>query len=119
MKKFIVMAMLTIGTTVFADDYKYLTVGYNSTEKSIELTTIQKITFENNQMVVATSDGEQTFPQAQLEKMFFSQTATGVKEVQSSEPKVQGSVLYDLTGRRVEKASKGIYIVDGRKIVIK
>ena len=29
------------------------------------------------------------------------------------------TVIYDLTGRRVEKAEKGIYIVNGKKMVIK
>ncbi len=31
----------------------------------------------------------------------------------------QTTVIYDLTGRRVEKMEKGIYIVNGRKVVIK
>ena len=43
--------------------------------------------------------------------------ATGIE---SSVPEAQGSqLIYDLTGRRVEKATKGIYIVNGRKVVIK
>ena len=29
------------------------------------------------------------------------------------------SVIYDLLGRRVEKMDKGIYIVNGRKVVVK
>ena len=31
----------------------------------------------------------------------------------------QTTVIYDLTGRRVEKMEKGIYIVNGRKVVVK
>ena len=31
----------------------------------------------------------------------------------------QTTVIYDLRGRRVEKATKGIYIVGGRKVVLK
>jgi hypothetical protein len=31
----------------------------------------------------------------------------------------QTTVIYDLQGRRVENPTKGIYIVKGRKVVIK
>lgn len=118
MKKLIIMAMLAIGTTAFAEDYKYLTMAYNSVEQSIELATVQKITFEGGQVVVATSEGNQTFPQSQMEKMFFSQTPTAVKSV-TAEANEAEKAIYDLTGRRVQKATKGIYIIDGKKVVIK
>lgn len=29
------------------------------------------------------------------------------------------SVIYDMTGRRVEKATKGMYIIDGKKVMVK
>ena len=31
----------------------------------------------------------------------------------------QTSVVYNLNGQRVEKAAKGLYIVNGRKVVLK
>jgi hypothetical protein len=31
----------------------------------------------------------------------------------------ESATLYDLSGRRVEKATKGIYIVNGKKIAVK
>ena len=40
---------------------------------------------------------------------------TGIDAVEAEEE----VVIYDLTGRRVEKMEKGIYIVNGRKVVIK
>jgi hypothetical protein len=44
-------------------------------------------------------------------------TETGID---NSEFRIQNSeFIYDLTGRRVEKMKKGIYIVDGKKVVIK
>ena len=40
--------------------------------------------------------------------------------IESPMLEAQGSqLIYDLTGRRVEKAEKGIYIVNGKKVVIK
>ena len=32
---------------------------------------------------------------------------------------VQGTVIYDLTGRRVEHATRGLYIINGKKVVVK
>lgn len=39
----------------------------------------------------------------------------GIEQVTNDD----AAVIYDLTGRRVEKASKGIYIVNGKKVVLK
>ena len=41
--------------------------------------------------------------------------ATGIAEVESSTP--SAAVIYDLSGRRVEKAVKGIYIINGKKVL--
>ena len=41
--------------------------------------------------------------------------STGIENVESDEE----LVIYDLAGRRVQKMEKGIYIVNGRKVVIK
>ena len=39
----------------------------------------------------------------------------GIEQVTNDD----AAVIYDLTGRRVEKASKGIYIVNGKKVVLR
>ena len=31
----------------------------------------------------------------------------------------QFSIVYDLQGRKVEKTAKGVYVIDGKKVVIK
>lgn len=43
-------------------------------------------------------------------------TATGIH---GTENDAKAAVIYDLAGRRVEKAAKGIYIVNGKKVVLK
>ena len=48
--------------------------------------------------------------------IFFGDV-TGINEVQGSGFKVNG--YYDLQGRRVAQPTKGLYIVNGKKIVIK
>ena len=45
----------------------------------------------------------------------FNGTVTGVESVESSNNAPQA--IYDLTGRRVSKAEKGIYIINGKKVI--
>lgn len=45
--------------------------------------------------------------------------ATGIDAVNGSESTVNGSDIYNLQGQRVEKASKGLYIVNGKKVLVK
>ncbi len=44
---------------------------------------------------------------------------TGIYQVESEKMKVESSEIYDLSGRHVENPAKGVYIQNGRKIVIK
>ncbi len=67
-----------------ADGLNYLTASYNSTEKSIELASVQKITFTESNVVVTTSAGEETFPISEMEKLYFSATATAVENLACS-----------------------------------
>ena len=128
MKKFLLLTLSVVASAAWADNYSYLTVGYNSVEKSIVLETVQKITFANGQMLVTTSNGTEAFPQNQLEKMFFSTVPTAIESVQADAPRSEQTegAIYDLSGRRVSDAAlpakvlkKGLYIVNGRKVVIK
>ena len=41
-------------------------------------------------------------------------TETGIGEV---ETEVESAVIFDLAGRRVQKAQKGLYIVNGKKVI--
>ena len=49
----------------------------------------------------------------------FGGNTTGIKSVQGERLKVNGSEFYDLQGRRVAQPTKGLYIVNGKKVVIK
>ncbi|MBQ7683119.1 MAG: hypothetical protein IJT48_01415 [Bacteroidaceae bacterium] len=44
---------------------------------------------------------------------------TGIQNVPSAASTVPGQEIFDLSGRRVEKATKGIYIINGKKVVVK
>ena len=51
--------------------------------------------------------------------MFSLDRGEGTTEIENSKLKIENSVIYDLQGCFVEKTEKGIYIVNGRKVVIK
>ena len=42
---------------------------------------------------------------------------TGVEEM--TEQRAKSKEAYDLTGRKVAKPSKGIYIINGKKVIVK
>jgi hypothetical protein len=49
-------------------------------------------------------------------KYLGSDNSTGIQEAVTSQ-KEQDDTVYDLSGRRVMKPSRGIYIKDGKKII--
>ncbi|MBQ8127479.1 MAG: hypothetical protein IJ176_03675 [Prevotella sp.] len=88
--------MLMLGMPAMADNYAYLTITQDAAETSIEVSTIDKITFDASDMVLHLNSGaEQRLPLASLERMFFSQTAAGIATVSKSrsEMKVEGGQL--------------------------
>ena len=48
-------------------------------------------------------------------KGFFFGDATGIAEVETATE--ADATIYDLSGRRVEKAQKGVYIINGKKVM--
>lgn len=49
-------------------------------------------------------------------KVVFDGEATGIKEITSDNTKAE---IFDLSGRRVTKAQKGVYIINGKKVIKK
>ena len=80
MKRMVMCAALLAAATqwMMADDYNYLTVAYNNIEQSITLSTVQKITFSTTEVIVATTEGNVTFPLSQMEKMTFTADPTAI-----------------------------------------
>lgn len=98
MKKFILaIVAIAMSSVAKAEDYKYLTVATSSQESSIELATIQKIMFDMTKetVIVITSEGEVSFPQKEMQKMFFSEAATAIETMAAESDNLQlaGGVL--------------------------
>jgi len=49
----------------------------------------------------------------------FAEVLDGIGELKGEGSRMKNEAIYDLSGRRVEKATKGIYITNGRVVVIK
>ncbi len=57
-------------------------------------------------------------PEARVAIIFDDEEATGVNEVSSLKTETRGE-YYDLMGRKVAQPTRGLYIVNGKKVVIK
>ena len=64
--------------------------------------------------VYLTANGENTPPEVRF--VINNSDATAIDELKAENGNVKAEV-YDLSGRRVEKAVKGIYVVNGKKVV--
>ena len=51
--------------------------------------------------------------------LVFDDETTGINTVKGSEFMVNGSEFFDLQGRKVAQPTKGLYIVNGKKVIIK
>lgn len=56
--------------------------------------------------------------EARASFLLFGDDVTGISQVAGSEVKTSGAV-YNLNGQRVSQPVKGLYIIDGKKVVIK
>lgn len=138
MKKHLALLALATALTVpsQADDLQYLTAACGNREKSIELAGVQKITFENGNVVVSTTGGPVTFPVTEMKKLAFTSTATAIGDLKSRSKAlayvdgalhVQGSGVlrvYSMTGNlqrladirggaivSLDNLPKGVYII--------
>lgn len=128
MKRSVLLFIVALATShLMAEDYKYLTVGYNGMERSVALDTVLKIDFKDGNVVVTTCEDSHSFPQAQVETIRFTETATGIERVIDNDEMGEnvngtwskGKCLYDLSGRRVVNPVKGLYIVGNKKVLIR
>ena len=132
MKKSILLLALiaTFSTNVFADDYQYLTF-LKSDGSSLSVTAEGlKITFVDGNLVATQGGQTTTIALTDLNKMYFTSEATGIKLTDSEQLTIDNAEVYDIQGRRVNgqwstvngQLPRGIYIVkkDGKstKVIV-
>ena len=62
-----------------ADNFQYLTVSYGGAEQNISLPLVKKIYFENDYVVVTTTEGTHSYPISVLEKITFTESPTAIE----------------------------------------
>lgn len=101
MRQLLLFLFLTVATVFQASaaDYKYLIFQQtDGTKQSFGVSGL-KLTFSDGNMLVEQNGTTTTFPLSQLGKMFFSDEATGIKQLPIEEE--HGSVVYSLSGVRM------------------
>ncbi|MBO7580241.1 MAG: hypothetical protein J6T38_01790 [Bacteroidaceae bacterium] len=130
MKKVLsLIAALTLGVlTTWAEDFNlyYMTADGTLAAQKWEVNQLQKITFEEGKMNVIAADGTSTeISTAGIKKLVFF-TESGVTDIEEIEEVSQDQAkdeVYDLMGRLVtlspDQLPKGIYIINGKKTLVK
>lgn len=109
----------TGGTFDAESDYTYYALKKNSSPLTFGTFNPASVAIPTNKAYVKvdTSGGVKAFT------FEFDDTATAISSLNQAQPAMKGAV-YDLSGRRVANAAnaqlpKGLYIIDGKKVVIK
>ena len=119
MKKILLLLTMLVGAmTAQAEDYTYLTFETTDGAKaSVSVASDVTLTISGTTLTV----GSQSFTLTNLSKMYFSTTdetgTTGIETIDNGQLTIDNA--YDLSGRRVAQPSKGLYIINGKKVILK
>ena len=116
----------TLSLTAMADDYT-LYVETATAKLSYDFNDLQRITFNEGQMVIATKNGEaNSVDISTISRVYFDSEATGIEDKAVINQQDGETAIYDLAGRKLtdlQNLPNGIYVVkEGgktRKIVKK
>ena len=135
MRKFFMSCVfcLMAAAQSFAADYGYLIIQKNDGSKVSFNATGLKITFQGTNLIANDNGNETTLSLAELSKMFFSNTATGVKLTEAETEKQAGPItVFTVAGKKVavvndalevQKMKPGMYIIkqgnNASKVLVK
>ena len=128
-RKIVFVATLMLSTIAWAEDFNlYYTATSDGTNVKVEsVKNLQKVVFENGNMVITFKDGSsKTVALSLVQRLrFFTDSGiVGVEDVKNAEACMKHQV-HDLTGRKlgdninIKQLSKGTYVIDGQKTFIK
>ena len=114
---FLLMAGL-LATSAYADNKQTVTI-----DGSVVGKTVKEITFDGDNVILSYSDNTPDTKDMSLVTLAFTyDTGTGINQVETAQKALQGKV-YNLNGQLVgtstEGLAKGVYIVNGKKVIIK
>ena len=116
-KVYLLLLAGMLSTAVFAGNKQTVTIDGQVIEK-----TISEITFDGDNVVLHYADNSSDQADMSLVTLSFSYTTTGISQVEGIKKALQGKV-YNLQGQCVgfslQGLSKGVYIINGKKVIIK
>ena len=116
-KAYLLLLAGMLSTAVFAGNKQTVTIEGQVIEK-----TISEITFDGDNVVFHYADNSSDQADMSLVTLSFSYTTTGISQVKGIKKALQGKV-YNLQGQCVGSSlqglSKGVYIINGKKVIIK
>ena len=117
-KAYLLLLAGMLSTAVLADSKQTVKIDGQVIEK-----TISEITFDGDNVVLQYSDNTSDQADMSLVSLSFSySTTTGISQVEGIKKALQGKV-YNLQGQCVGSSlqglSKGVYIINGKKVIIK
>lgn len=116
-KAYLLLLAGMLSTAVFAGNKQTVKIGGQVIEK-----TISEITFDGDNVVLHYADNSSGQADMSLVTLSFSYTTTGISQVEGIKKALQGKV-YNLQGQFVGSSlqglSKGVYIINGKKVIIK
>ena len=114
MKKLFFWGMLCLSVAAMADDVQ-----------KIDVSKVSKITFEGDNVVITYNNGTATTTADMATVVLDFSSATGVEErvVLLEKEGLEGKAVYNLNGQQVgnsaARLAKGVYIINGKKVIVK
>ena len=117
-KAYLLFLAAMLSTATFADNKQTVKIDGQVIDK-----TVTEITFDGDNVVLQYSDNTSDQADMSLVTLSFSySTTTGISQVEDIKQALQGKV-YNLQGQCVGSSlqglSKGVYIINGKKVIIK
>lgn len=116
-KAYLLLLAGMLSTATFADNKQTVKIDGQVIEK-----TISEITFDGDNVVLHYADNTSATEDMSRVTLSFSYTTTGISQVEGIKKALQGKV-YNLQGQCVGSSlqglSKGVYIINGKKVIIK
>lgn len=116
-KAYLLLLAGMLSTAVFAGSKQTVKIDGQVIEK-----TVSEITFDGDNVVLQYADNTSDQADMSLVALSFTYQTTGISQVEDIKKALQGKV-YNLQGQYVGKSpkglSKGVYIINGKKVIIK
>ena len=116
-KAYLLLLAGMLSTAVFAGSKQTVKIDGQVIDK-----TVTEITFDGDNVVLHYADNSSGQADMSLVTLSFSYTTTDISQVEGIKKALQGKV-YNLQGQYVGSSlqglSKGVYIINGKKVIIK